>query len=185
MAGLPHYKNARVNMEMWEPVYQNLFEVMLTPPAAVGGWDYVMDNVNKISGLDTDKTPGAVEQKYKGATRRFAAALPDSTVVDIAIDFSVNVDESKSMYVWRALREWCNLVWNPLTGAMMLKKDYTGGPMTVSLYNRVGDVVRQWVFPTVWPGSALNPMELDYDNGTTIYAASITFLSDYWEDIWR
>lgn len=184
MAGLPHYKNAKIAMQLGEPVYQNLFEVTITPPAGVSGWDQlVLDNIKKIGGLETEKTPGLVEQIYKGARRRFSAAFPDSTTVDIAIDFEVNLNDANSMYVYKALRRWTDLIFDPLTGAMTLKKDYAGGPMTVSVHNKKGDIFRQWVFPVVWPMTALPAMELDYSSGSNIWSVSMTFAADYWEDM--
>lgn len=184
MAGLPHYKNAPAAMNMHEPVYTNLFEVTVTPPAGVSGWDQlVLDNIIKIGGLEVEKTPATVEQIYKGAKRRFSAAFPDSTTVDLVIDFEVNLNDSNSMYVYKALRRWTDLCFDPLTGAMTLKKNYAGGPMTVSLHNRKGDIFRQWVFPVVFPITPLPAMELDYSTGGTIWTVSMTFAADYWEDM--
>lgn len=183
MAGLPHYKNAHVAMEKWEPVYLNLFEVLLKPPESVDGWEWVMDNVTKISGLDVEKTPGPVEQMYKGAKRRFAGGFPDSTTADLTIGFEVNLNSSNSMYVYKGLRKWTDLIFDPLTGAMTLKVDYAGGPLTASLYNRKGDIFRQWIFPVVFPMSSLPLMELDYSSGGSVWQMDVTFAADYWEDI--
>lgn len=183
MAGLPHYKNAHVAMEKWEPVYLNLFEVTIKPPESVDTWEWVMDNVTKVSGLDVEKVPGPVEQTYKGAKRRFAGGFVDDTTVSLNVGFEVNLNNNNSMYVYKALRKWCDLVFDPLTGAMTLKVDYTGGPMTVSLYNRVGDIFRQWIFPVIWPMSNIPSMDLDYSSGSSIWQIEITFAADYWEDI--
>jgi hypothetical protein len=66
---------------------------------------------------------------------------------------------------------------------MLLKKDYVGGPINVFLHNKVMDVLRQWVFPVVWPISSLPPMELDYADGAAIYSMEMTFAADFWEDM--
>lgn len=183
--GMPHYKNSVASMKNWEPVYQSLFNVVITPPPSVDGWDYILEHINSIAGMETDQVPGAgVEQKYKGITRRFADALPGATTVDLAINFSVNLDDSNSMYVYKGIKKWCDLVWNPLTGARALKKDYTGGPITVSLYNRVGETTRQWIYPTVWPMTNINVMDLSYDS-TEIFPLDMTWACDYYEDISR
>jgi len=183
MAGYPHYKNSHAAMQLWEPVYLNLFEVLLTPPPSVDNWDYVMENVKTVSGLDVEKVPGLVEQIYKGAKRRFSAAYPDSTTADIAMSFEVNLDDSNSMYVYKGLRKWCDLIFDPLTGGMVLKKDYVGGPLIVTLHNRAADVIRQWIFQVVWPMQALNMMDLDYSTGSNIYSVDMTFAADYWDDL--
>lgn len=185
MGGLPHYKNSKASMNLYEPVYLNLFEVTIQPPPAVSAWsELVIENISKVSGLDVNKVPPAsVEQHYKGAKRRFAASLPDSTTVDIEITFFVNLDDNNSMYVYKALKQWGELIFDPLTGAMSLKKDYVGGPMTISIYNRRGDIFRQWIFPVVWIAKNIPQMDLDYSSGTNIYEISMTFVADYWEDI--
>mgnify|MGYP001145670903 CR=1 FL=1 len=186
MGGLPHYKNSKAAMNLYEPVYLNLFEVTIVPPKAVSSWgELVIENIRSIKGLEVDKVPdAAVEQIYKGAKRRFAASLPDSTTVDISITFEVNLNENNSMYVYKALKEWCDLIFDPLTGAMTLKKDYVGGPLTVSIYNRVGDIFRQMVFPNVWPKSNIPPLDLDYSDGKAIYTINdFQFAADYWENI--
>jgi len=184
MAGLPHIKNNKAGMEMYEPVYLNLFEVTMTPPTGVTGWDQlVIDNIQTVGGVDVEKAPGVVIQSYKGTTRSYLAALPDATFVDIAINWEVNLDDNNSMYVYKALRRWSDLAWDPLTGAMTLKKTYAGGPMTISVYNKVGDITRQLIFPVILPATPITPMTFDYTTGETLYSVDMTFRSDYWEDM--
>jgi hypothetical protein len=170
-------------MEQWEPVYLNMFEVLLKPPAAVSNWEWVMDNVRSVTGMETDKTPGLVEQIYKGAKRRFAAGFPEGTTVDLTMEFDVNLNDSNSMYVYKGIRNWCDLIWDPLTGAMSLKKDYAGGPMTVSIYNRKGDIFRQWIYPVVWPMASIGAMDLNYESGGEVWKMSLQLSADYWEDM--
>jgi hypothetical protein len=182
--GYPHYRNSKISMELMEPVYLNLFEIVLTPPALLKSWDVLtIENIVKIGGLDVDKVPTVVEQIYKGAKRRYSAAFPDSTTVDLAVDFQVNINDANQAFVYNALRDWTRLIFDPLTGAMKMKKDYVGGPMVVTLVTKVGDVIRQWTFPVVWPTTNIPPMEMDYSSGANIYAISMTFAADYWDDV--
>lgn len=186
--GLPHYKNSTVSMSMYEPVYLNLFEVIITPPNNIDKekhWNLVLEEVKKITGLSTDQMSAgaAVTQSYKGAKRRFAGALPDNTTVDISIEFEVNVDNNNSLIAYKGLRDWCDLIWNPLTGSQMLKTNYTGGPMTVTLHDKENTVIREWVFPTIWPTDPLNAMDLDYSAGANVYSVTAKFAADYWEDV--
>ena len=182
MAGLPHYKNGHAGMENWEPVYLNLFEVLIVPPKAVDSWEWIMDNVTKVGGMDVEKTPSPVEQIYKGAKRRYAGGFPDGTTVDLSISFEVNLNNNNSMYVYKGLRKWCDLIFDPLTGAMTTKVNYAGGPMTVSLFNKDGVTFRQWIYPVIFPMSSLPAMELDYSSGSNIWSIDMTFACDYWED---
>ena len=181
-----HYTNSKVSMQQFEPVYNNLFDAIITPPKLItSGWDYVLESVTKVNGMTTDTLPGIVEQTFKGAKRRFAGALAESTTVDLVIGFNVNVADDLSLISYNGLRKWSDLIWNPRTGAMMLKKDYTGGPMTVFLKNKIGEVLREWVFPTIWPMSALPAIDLDYSDGGAIYSVEMSFAADYWDDIVR
>jgi hypothetical protein len=43
--------------------------------------------------------------------------------------------------LYKTLREWYNKIYNPQTGAMGLKKDYTG-TLVVVQFNRAGDIYR-------------------------------------------
>ena len=181
MPGLSHYKNSKAGMEKHEPIYLNMFEVILTPPAGVGGGDLLLDQVKKLSGLELDKNPGTVEQFYKFAKRRYAGALPESTTMDIVIDFEVNLNEANSMYTFKTLRQWSDLVYNPLTGAMGLKVDYTGS-MLVSIHNKAGEIFRKVRLPVTWPITPIPAMELD-NQSTELYVVSVTFAADYWEDL--
>ena len=139
MAGLPHYRNSKAAMQKFEPVYNAQFEVLLTPPAAVTGWTLVMENVIKVGGIEVNKVPAVVEQKYKSAKRSFAGGIVDDTSINITLDFEVNLDDSNSAYVYKALRKWCDLIYDPLTGRMGLKKDYTGGPLIINYFNKWKD----------------------------------------------
>jgi len=184
--GLPHYVTSKISMSNYEPVYQNLFEVLLTFPAAVTGEpiDLFLEEITKVTGLNVDQVPPAgTEQTYHGAKRTFADALPPSTIVDIGLDVQVNLNEANSMFAYKSLKKWTDLIWNPLTGTRQLKKDYIGGPLIVSLANKPGDVTRQYTFPTVWPTSTIPAIDLDYTSGTTIWSlGTVTFRSDYWLD---
>lgn len=184
-SGMPHYVNSTASMNNFEPVFLSTFNVLITPPALVDGWDFVLEQITKVSGMATDKLPGAdVVQKFKGVDRRFSGNLPSETTVDIEVEFNVNINDDNSMYVYKAMRKWCDLIWNPLTGSRVLKKDYVGGPMIVSLYNRIGQVTRQWIFPTIWPIEPIPAMDLDYSDGSAIYGPlTMKFASDYWSDI--
>ena len=184
MGGLSHYKNSHISMQTLEPVYLNLFEVIITPPPTVDKWDYVLETIKNIGGMVTDVIAASgVTQTYKNSTRRFASGHGSQTTVDINITYQVSVDDDLSLIAYKGLRKWTDLVWNPLNGKMMTKKNYVGGPMTVFLHNKEDEVLRQWIFPKIWPGSPLAEMALDYTAPDTIYETSMMFHADYWEDM--
>lgn len=186
MAKLPHYRNSTAAMNKYEPVYLNLFEITVQPPAGLPNWQtpIMMEQVIKVSGLDVDKVPPAgVQQTYKGWTRSYANAKLDQTFVDIAVDFEVNLDDANSMYMYKGLKEWCNRIFNPLTGEMSLKKDYAGGPMVIEAYDRVGNVFRRYTFDVVWPTTNINTIEFDYNSTDKFTISGFTFRADYFNDV--
>ena len=182
MAGLPHYRNSSAAMQKFEPVYNAQFEVLLTPPAAVTGWTLVMENVIKVGGIEVNKVPAVVEQKYKSAKRSYAGGIIDDTSINITLDFEVNLDDSNSAYVYKALRKWCDLIYDPLTGRMGLKKVYTGGPLIINYFNKAGDIFRQIKAPVVFPTTPITPIESDFTNNDIYRITGFTLRADYWEE---
>ena len=182
MAGLPHYRNSQAAMQKFEPLYVAQFEILLTPPAAVTGWTLVMENVTKVDGIETNRLPEQVKQTYKSATRTFAGGMVTEAVLEIKLDFEVNLDDSNSAYVYKALRKWCDLIYDPLTGRMGLKKDYTGGPMIINYFNKNGDIFRRLTFPVCFPTTPITAIESDYGNNDVYRITGFTLRCDYWEE---
>lgn len=189
MAGLPHFTNSKAGINNYEPVFLNQFEILITPPSSVElqnsgfqGESILTQAVKSISGLTVDIQPQApIEQNYKFATRRYAGGEPSTTDLDLRIDFEVNLDDNNSMSVYKVLRQWADLIYNPLTGAMGLKRDYVGS-MLISIFNKQGDVFRRIRIPTCFLSEDLKPMELTYEN-SDIYILSASWKVDYWEDL--
>jgi hypothetical protein len=102
--------------------------------------------------------------------------------LDLGLKFTVNLDDANSMYVFKTLRQWTDLIYNPLTGAMGIKQDYTG-TIVISVFNKNGDVFRRITCRDCFPLKAIDPMELDYLNGTTLYEINMVWAVDYWEDL--
>ena len=180
MAGLPHYQNSLFGINKYEPVYLNQFEVLITPPGPVLGGQILVQQVTKLSGLEADKTPAPIQQRYKFAVRNYAGAKPEQTIFDLSLSFTVNLNDANSMYVFKTLRPWTDLIYNPLTGAMGVKTDYTG-TMVISIFNKQGDVFRRITCKDCFPTTPLTVMELDYQ-AIDIYNVTMTWAVDYWDD---
>jgi hypothetical protein len=192
MAGLPHFSSAKAAVQLYEPVYLNQFEVLIQPPVAVSnpqgnaGRTLLVENVLSVTGLAVDKNPGIMEQRYKFARRRYAGGVVDDTGVKIRIEFETNLDDNNSNYVFKTLRQWSDLVYNPLTGATGIKSVYAGGTyVLVSIFNKQGDVFRRIKLVNCFPVDQIKSMDLDYTNGTTPFKMSLSFRADYFEDIFN
>jgi hypothetical protein len=82
------------------------------------------------------------------------------------------------MYTYNALRAWADLVYNPLTGAQGLKRDYADAAITVNVFNRSGQIFREFNFEPVFIGpDKLTEMKLDYASDE-IYRLTATFSAD-------
>ena len=180
MAGLPHYQNSLFGINKYEPVYLNQFEVLITPPGPVLGGQILVQQVTNLTGLEVDKTPAPIQQRYKFAVRNYAGAKPDQTYFDLVLSFTVNLNDANSMYVFKTLRQWTDLIYNPLTGAMGVKTDYTG-TIVISIFNKQGDVFRRITCKDCFPTTPLTVMELDYQ-AIDIYNVTMTWAVDYWDD---
>jgi hypothetical protein len=189
MAGLPHFTNSQAGLKLYEPVFLNQFEVIITPPAAVTlnntrfkGETILTQQVKRVSGLAVDIQPASpTSQFYKFSERRYAGGAPGDTSVAFTMDFEVNLNDQNSMSVFKILRQWADLVYNPLTGAMGLKKDYVGS-IIISIFNKEGDVFRRVSLNNCFMTSGLNSMDLNYDAGETVYTLTTSWKADYWQD---
>jgi hypothetical protein len=189
MAGLPHFTNSLAGINNYEPVFLNQFQVLITPPPGIvdanitfNGESVLSQQIKSITGMAVDIAPAqAVEQNYKFATRRYAGGEPSTSDMNLTMDFEVNLSDTNSMTVYKILRQWSDLIYNPLTGAMGLKVDYVGS-MLISVFNKRGDVFRRIRIPSCFISEPINSMDLDYET-PAIYTVSTSWVCDYWEDL--
>lgn len=197
LMGLPHFKTSRVSMEMYEPVYLNLFTVEFQLPKGLTGTGGISDDdknlllegVQNVKGLDTNKNPGVANlQHYKFADRSFAASGTDKTYIDVSMDFEINVRGSASgapdMYTLKILRRWNDLIWDPLTGRQGLKVNYVAPTVTVTMHDKANQPFWQWTLYNVFPTTNLPTPELDYSKKTDLYKVTgYTLRCDYWDEV--
>jgi hypothetical protein len=180
---LPHYSQDQTSRSgrQFEPVQANLFEVTVLPPAGVTDAPLMIQHVNSISGLELYKEVAAVEQKYKFSTRSFAG-MPDATTLDVAINFSLNLNDANQAYLYKSMRQWYNNQYDPQTGAMGLKKDYVGTIVVVQ-FNRAGDIYRTVTLEDCFITSGLPfTTELSYET-TEAQALEVTWRCDTFKEV--
>ena len=185
--GLPHYKNSRAAMELFEPVYTNYFTIQISLPPGIGAepneTDLLLENITKISGLESNSFPtGTVSQKYKWAERRFAKPTPEKTTMDVKLTFEVNLNNNHSAYVVKTLRKWNDLVYDPLTGRTGLKVDYVAPWALITLYDRASNPFWQWKLYNVFPITKIPAVDLDYNAGDIYKITDYTLACDYWDE---
>jgi hypothetical protein len=189
-----HFKNSVVSMENMEPLYKHLFEVIITPPTALensvnwlsnSGQALVLEQVTKIDGLDVDKIPATVNQKYKGATRVFAGTVPDDTSVEFTIEFNLNLNDANQNFVYNALREWSDLIFNPLTATQTLKNTYISpAGCSISMFNKIGEVYRKVDVLNIQPSKGLGSISKIYGDNT-VENLTMTFKGDYFDNTFK
>lgn len=180
---LPHYSQDQTSRKgkQFEPVQANLFEVTILPPAGVANAPLMLQHVNSIGGLDLYKEVAAVEQKYKFSTRSYAG-MPDTTSIDVNINFSLNLNDTNQAYLYKSLRQWYNSQYDPQTGEMGLKKDYVGTIVIVQ-FNRAGDIYRTVTLEDCFITSGLPfTNELNYET-TEAQVLEVTWRSDVWSEV--
>ena len=183
---LPHFKNSIAAMNYYEPLYLNLFEIAFNPPAALTAAQFdptiMMQQVLTVKGMPEITPVGVVDQYYKFAKRTYAKSKPDDTTAELTIEFETNLDSGNNSYVYNALRQWSDLVFDPQTGAMQLKANYVSPSMIITQFDKAQNVYRKFNFHSVYPMTPLTPMDLDYKSDQ-LYIVSIKFKSDYWDDM--
>lgn len=192
LSGLPHFRTSRVSMNMWEPVYQNLFTVTMQLPDAIRDdvdTDLFLEGITRIGGLETNKVPGAnATQHYKFAERRFADAGPDNTYINVTMDIEINlkgsIDGNPDLYQLKALRKWNDLIYDPLTGRMGLKAEYVAPQVVITMHDKANQPYWQWTLYHVWPTTTLPAPDLNYMTKSEVYKVSnYTLACDYWDEI--
>jgi len=179
---LPHYSNDQTSKKgrNFEPVQQNLFEVTILPPAGVQGANMLLQQVKTISGLAINKEIGTQEQKFKFVTRSFASQ-PESTSLDVEIAFSLNLNEANEAYVYKTLKQWYNLIYNPNTGTFGLKRDYVG-TIIVTQFDRTGAIFRTVTLEDCFISSGLPFLEGGDYSAADPQEMSVTWRCDSWKE---
>jgi len=185
--GLPHFRNSRASQELYEPLYLNLWTVLILLPAGVGSTgentDLLLENVQSITGLESNSFPTTpIGQHYKWATRRFAGAKPTKTTMDITLKFEVNLNKTPSAYILKTLRKWNDLVYDPLTGRTGLKVDYVAPWVLITLYDRAAHPYWQWKLYNVFPITALPAPALEYQTEETYKIDGYGLACDSWDE---
>lgn len=193
LMGLPHFKTSRAAMELFEPVWTNLYCVNFKLPSTLGLTNdennLIIEGITKIGGLNTNKVPAAgSNQAYKFATRRFADSGPSETTLDISMDMEVNMRGNQAgqpdLYTLKTLRRWTDMIYDPLTGRMGLKADYVADWCIITMHDKAMHPFWQWTLYNIWPTSSIPEPNLDFMQKNQLYKITgLKFACDYWDEI--
>lgn len=143
------------------------------------GTELITEQTIEISGLNTDKMPEELVQKYKFVNRKFTGSVVD-TSVDLEFVMEVNTDpKTNAMIPYDRMKAWGQLCYDFNSGFQGLKKDYTGS-CTIQMHDKVGNVLKEWFVPIIWPKTAPNQFDLksaeegNYKLTMTMHAENIT-----------
>lgn len=183
-SGLPHYDNSTAAREKYEPIFQNQFEVLFTPPPALNLTTesiIITEQVKKVEGLPEITPIQFVEQWYKFAKRTYAGARPQDTTAELTIEFEVNLTQDLDMYVYNYFRAWADMIFDPMVGSMGLKRDYTGS-LQVLIFNKAREIFRDFRFNPVYLIDPLTQMNLNYLEDD-IYRLTVKIKADAWKEV--
>tara|TARA_B110000503_G_scaffold143199_1_gene243182 strand:+ start:968 stop:1522 length:555 start_codon:yes stop_codon:yes gene_type:complete len=175
---LPHYTQSRASSQRFEPIQPNLFELTVFSPLG-DDTGLILEQVISIGGLNAlNPSIDPIQQKYKFADRSFAG-MPGQTFVDLPVNFTLNLNDANENYIYNTFRNWTNLIYDPLTGEMGLKKDYVGSMILVQ-YNRAGDIYRKITFKDVFPIGQIDFVdEMNYATQDAV-ELTMTYRCDHW-----
>lgn len=186
---LPHLQNSVAGRNKFDPVHGSIYEIRFTVPEALRaqfGKDEMLltEHVLKVSGALTalNRAPGTGTQKFMGTDRSYINPKLDSTRAEFTIDFTLNLRDDVDNYIYKLMRAWAALGYDPNTGARSLKRDYCADWMNIAVANRAGDIFHEVIYKDVMMNGPITGYDdLDYESQDAIQI-SVPFVSDWWQE---
>lgn len=183
---LPHFTNIASHNRIWEPVYKNLYEVVIILPPAIAALHgteaqtILLENTTKIKfPVYPDITTQS--QRFKYSTRLFMT-FPEKTDTQVDIEFNMNVDDAYQVRTFRMMKDWYDLVWNNEDGSVHYKKNIISD-IIVHAHDKEGHVIRRVTYHNAQITNFTGWEDLDWSSNE-IAALSTKFVADYWEDMY-
>jgi len=182
---LPHFSNIQSHNKVWEPVYPNLYEVVIVLPEAIRDLheDYqtlLLENTTTVS-FPTYPDIGVQEQRFKYSTRKFLL-FPTTTSTEVSIGFNMNQNDNYQVFTFRMMKDWYDLVWNNEDGSVHYKKNIISD-IVVHAHDKEGHVIRRVTYYNAQLSNFTGWETLDWSS-TDIANLTCKFHADYWEDMY-
>ena len=186
---LPHITNSEAGVNLYSPVFKNIFEVYFSLPGPLQARfqqdeALLTQHVTKITGLGAlNKATGTGQQKFMGTDRSYIQPRVDGTHAEIEVTLSLNLRNDVDNYIYKLFRAWAALGYNMADGTRHLKKDYCAKFLKVSIANPAGDIYHEVVFKDVMINGDLGGgfEDLDYDSSDHL-EMTVKFVSDWWQE---
>lgn len=182
---LPHFTNIQSHNKVWEPVYQNLYEVVILLPEAIrslhdGYQTLLLENTTKVS-FPEYKDIASVDQRFKYSTRKFLQ-FPEDTSTSFDIEFNMNQNENYQVFTFRMMKDWYDLVWNNEDGSVHYKKNIISD-IVVHAHDKEGHVIRRVTYYNAQLHHFSGWEAMDWST-SDINTLTCKFIADYWEDMY-
>ena len=182
---LPHFTNIRSHDQIWEPVYKNLFEVVVILPPAIAGLhpdaeSLLLENITKTS-FPKYPTIATKQQFFKFSDRQFLL-MPDKTSTTLDLTININVNDDYQMFTWRMMKDWYDLVWNNEDGSLHYKNNIISD-IVVHAHDKEGHVIRRVTYFNCQITDFAGFEEMEWGAGD-IATLTAKFIADYWEDMY-
>lgn len=199
--GLGHFTNVQTATNMWEPVFKSLFEIQIDLPPLVantlgaGIRGILLENATSVP-LPSYPKIEVKPQRFKYSTRIYPTLPGQTHLTEQTIKFNLNEsvgvrqNQLSGSYVagkvpvWRAVKDWYDLIWNNETGQLNYKGNLVG-TVTIDQHDKEGLVVRRIIWHNAFiTGMAGWDAEISWENVTEIHDLSASFALDFWEDFY-
>lgn len=190
MAKRHHFTNSKVGTANFDPVYNNLFDVIITPPDIITGnpeWsgvgkELLLEEITSITGLNVDLLPSVLTQNFKGTQRNFMANNPSKTTVEFTIEFELNLNEAHQNFVYNAIRSWSDLQYDPLTATRTLKSKYVSPAGTsITMFDREDNIYRKIEIKNTFLSQPIKAFDKIFGEGS-LEKLSMSFIGDYFNN---
>jgi len=182
---LPHFTNIESHNQNWEPVFKNLFEVVIALPPAIEALHpnhvtLLLENVIKAS-FPVYPVIEEAEQFFKFSSRKFLK-MPTTTSTNLKLSLNMNVNDDLQVFTWRMMKDWYDLVWNNEDGSLHYKKNIISD-IVVHAHDKEGHVIRRVTYFNCQIKSITGWEDIDW-SGQDIASLEVEFVADYFTDMY-
>jgi len=183
--GLAHFTNVETANQIFEPVYQNLFEAVVVLPPAIAGLhpnhqSLLLENIVSTT-FPTYPKIESKEQNFKFSTRKFML-FPTTTSTDFTLKINMNVNDDFQVFTWRMMKDWYDLVWNNEDGSVHYKNNIISD-IVVHAHDKEGRVLRRVTYFNCQISDIKGWETLDWKS-QDIQTLDVSFVADYWSDMY-